>query len=88
LTVGEGIPPRSDFSQEAAGPGNFKPESDVKRMFTLIDAEREHVSEVMEMTKGLIAGEGGAAEMLGVPPSTPSISHEKAWHQSSAVRFR
>jgi transcriptional regulator with GAF, ATPase, and Fis domain len=39
-------------------------------MFTLVDAETKHILEVVEMTDGLIAGEGGAAEVLGVPPST------------------
>jgi hypothetical protein len=42
----------------------------VGRVFALADAEREHISEVVEMTDGLITGEGGAAEVLGVPPST------------------
>jgi formate hydrogenlyase transcriptional activator len=37
---------------------------------TLAEAERKHISEVVEMTNGLIAGKGGAAEVLGVPPST------------------
>jgi transcriptional regulator with GAF, ATPase, and Fis domain len=37
---------------------------------TLVDAEREHISGVVHMTNGMIAGEGGAAEVLGVPPST------------------
>jgi len=64
------VPPLSDVSQKAASPGDVKPESDLRRKFTLVDAEREHISEVVEMTNGLIAGEGGAAEMLGVPPST------------------
>jgi formate hydrogenlyase transcriptional activator len=61
------IPPRSDISHEAASPGNFKAQSDLGRVFTLVDAEREHISEVVETTNGLIAGEGGAAEVLGVP---------------------
>jgi transcriptional regulator with GAF, ATPase, and Fis domain len=39
-------------------------------MFTLVDAERKHISKVVNTTNGLIAGEGGAAELLGVPPST------------------
>jgi transcriptional regulator with GAF, ATPase, and Fis domain len=34
------------------------------------EAEREHISQVVEMTDGLIAGEGGAAEVLGMPSST------------------
>jgi transcriptional regulator with GAF, ATPase, and Fis domain len=42
----------------------------VGRVLALADAEREHISGVVEMTDGLIAGEGGAAEVLGVPPST------------------
>ena len=41
-----------------------KPPSDVGRVCTLAEAEREHISEVMEMTSGLIAGKGGAAEVL------------------------
>ena len=35
------------------------PQSDVGRVFALADAEREHISEVVKMTDGLIAGEGG-----------------------------
>jgi formate hydrogenlyase transcriptional activator len=60
----------SEISHEAASPGNSKPRSDLGRVFTLLDAEREHISRVVEMTDELIAGEGGAAEVLGVPPST------------------
>ena len=63
-------PPLSEVSQEAASPGNVKPESELRGMFTLVDAEREHVSEVVKTTNGLIAGAGGAAEVLGVPAST------------------
>jgi formate hydrogenlyase transcriptional activator len=64
------IPPLSEISHGAASSGNSKPQSDLGRVFTLVDAEREHISEVVQMTDGLIAGEGGAAEVLGVPPST------------------
>jgi formate hydrogenlyase transcriptional activator len=64
------IPLPSEMSQKAASPGNFIPEPDLEREFTLADAERTHIAEVVEMADGLIAGEGGAAEMLGVPPST------------------
>ncbi len=64
------IPPLSEISHKAASPGNSKPQSDLGREFTLADAERQHISEVVEMTNGLIEGEGGAAEVLGVPPST------------------
>jgi formate hydrogenlyase transcriptional activator len=37
---------------------------------TLAEAEREHISDVLQMTNGLIAGKGGAAEVLGLPSST------------------
>jgi transcriptional regulator with GAF, ATPase, and Fis domain len=64
------IPPVSELSRDPARPENSRPESDLRRAFTLLDAEREHISQVMGMTDGLIAGEGGAAEVLGMPPST------------------
>src|ERR1700692_3587235 len=64
------IPPLSEISQNAASPGSFIPEPDLQWEFTLADAERKHISEVVEMTEGLIAGEGGAAKVLGLPPST------------------
>jgi transcriptional regulator with GAF, ATPase, and Fis domain len=64
------IPPPSEIPSEAASSGSSKSLSDVGRVCTLAEAEREHISEVVEMTSGLIAGKGGAAEVLGVPPST------------------
>jgi transcriptional regulator with GAF, ATPase, and Fis domain len=64
------IPSLSGISQDAASSRNSTPDSDVGRVCTLAEAEREHISEVVEMTNGLIAGKGGAAEILGVPPST------------------
>jgi transcriptional regulator with GAF, ATPase, and Fis domain len=42
----------------------------VGRECTFVEAEREHILEAVEMANGLIDGEGGAAEALGVPPST------------------
>jgi transcriptional regulator with GAF, ATPase, and Fis domain len=62
------IPPLSGISPEDAS--SSLPKSHVGRVCTLAQAEREHISEVVEMTNGLIAGKGGAAEVLGVPPST------------------
>jgi formate hydrogenlyase transcriptional activator len=64
------ISPLIGMSHEDANSGNPNPHSDVGRVCTLAEAEREHISEVVEMTNGLIAGKGGAAEALGVPPST------------------
>ena len=37
---------------------------------TLAEVEREHISEIIEITNGLIAGKGGAAEILGLNAST------------------
>ena len=62
--------PPSGVSQEAARSGNSKAHSDVGRACTLAKAEIEQILEATEMTDGLIDGEGGAAEILGVPPST------------------
>jgi formate hydrogenlyase transcriptional activator len=64
------MPPREEISDAAASPRKSKQPSHEGRMFTLDEAEREHISDVVEMTKGMIAGKGGAAEVLGVPPST------------------
>jgi formate hydrogenlyase transcriptional activator len=63
-------PPVSGISHEAARSRNSKEHSDVGKECTLADAEREQILEIAEMTDGLIDGEGGAAEALGVPPST------------------
>jgi formate hydrogenlyase transcriptional activator len=62
------IPPQAESSQETARNSCWL--SDPGVVFTMRDAQREHISQVVEMTDGLIAGEGGAAEILGVPPST------------------
>ncbi len=64
------MPPPSGISQEAARSGNSKAHSDVGRECTLAQAEIEQILEATEMTDGLIDGGGGAAEILGVPPST------------------
>jgi hypothetical protein len=58
------IPPLNGISHEAASSGDSMAQSDPGRVFTLDEAEREHISEVVKMTDGLIAGEGGAAEVL------------------------
>jgi transcriptional regulator with GAF, ATPase, and Fis domain len=57
--------PPSGISRETA-----EPHSDMGRVCTLAEAEREHIAEVVGMTNGLIAGKGGAAEALGLPAST------------------
>ncbi len=37
---------------------------------TMEDAERRHIAEILEQTRGVIGGKGGAAEILGLPTST------------------
>jgi len=37
---------------------------------TLAELEREHIIAVLKQTQGAIAGAGGAAKILGIPPST------------------
>jgi formate hydrogenlyase transcriptional activator len=37
---------------------------------TLAEAEREHIQRILEFTGGRIRGAGGAAEILGLPPTT------------------
>jgi transcriptional regulator with GAF, ATPase, and Fis domain len=71
------IPPLTGFSPELASSWNSEQNSHVGRVRTLAEAEKEHISEVVQMTKGLIAGKGGAAEVLGVPASTLRNSMKK-----------
>src|SRR5260370_403019 len=61
-------PPVSCPSHEVAGPGHADAQCEARR--TLAEAERGHISEVVEMTSGSIAGKGGAAEVLDTPPLT------------------
>jgi transcriptional regulator with GAF, ATPase, and Fis domain len=37
---------------------------------TLAEVERDYIRDVLRQTGGMIAGAGGAAEFLGLPPST------------------
>jgi formate hydrogenlyase transcriptional activator len=39
-------------------------------LMSLQEMERQHIQEVLRYTGGLIAGKAGAAEVLGLPPST------------------
>jgi transcriptional regulator with GAF, ATPase, and Fis domain len=52
------IKPPSDYS-DFAGTG-----------LLYVDAEREHVRNVLEMTRWRVRGKGGAAEILGLKPTT------------------
>lgn len=37
---------------------------------SILDNERDHIINVLELCKGKVAGEGGAAELLGIPATT------------------
>jgi formate hydrogenlyase transcriptional activator len=41
-----------------------------KTALSLEDVERRHIAEVLEKTRGVVGGKGGAAELLGLPSST------------------
>jgi formate hydrogenlyase transcriptional activator len=64
------VPPSALRAHEAGSPDNSKPRPDTGRVCTLAEAEIEHISEVVKMTNGLIASKRGAAEILGLTPST------------------
>jgi transcriptional regulator with GAF, ATPase, and Fis domain len=53
-------------------PGRRRREGRVREgeLPTLADASRQHISRVLQMTRGRIYGPGGAAEILGLRPST------------------
>jgi formate hydrogenlyase transcriptional activator len=51
-----------------------KPDSradkEVFKIQTIDENEKEYILKVLKLVKGKISGEGGAAEILGIPPST------------------
>jgi PAS domain S-box-containing protein len=46
------------------------PKGVTSRILILKDAERQHITKVLDMTNWRIKGQGGAAELLGLKPST------------------
>jgi chemotaxis protein methyltransferase CheR len=55
-----------DFGADINGPA-AEPE---RESLNLDDVERRHIEQILKRTKGQIAGEGGAAEILGLHPNT------------------
>lgn len=51
---------------------NSKPETDEKdfKIQTIYENEKEYILKVLNHVNGKVSGEGGAADLLGVPPST------------------
>jgi hypothetical protein len=69
--------PRTTSIHKRLGISSSELHSEAGRVCMLAEAEREHISEVVEMTNGLIAGKSGAANLLGLPLST--LLFETAW---------
>ncbi|HLO82469.1 MAG TPA: sigma 54-interacting transcriptional regulator [Chitinophagaceae bacterium] len=47
-----------------------KPSTETFKVQTLFENEKEYILKVLKQVNGRIAGDGGAAELLGIPPST------------------
>src|SRR5690606_11704968 len=58
------VPPVKAFGSD--GPEH----SAADELPTLAESERRYISAVLARTNNTIAGKGGAAEILGIPPST------------------
>ncbi|HTE27760.1 sigma-54-dependent Fis family transcriptional regulator [Flavitalea sp.] len=75
LTTGDTIkeihlPPQKPTSATRADPEGFT-------IQTIFENEKEYILKVLKQVKGRISGEGGAAELLGIPPSTLSSRMKK-----------
>lgn len=65
------IPPETLGAATRDGDGATSPVAPVAPASArLEDIEREHIRAILGRTRGAIAGAGGAAELLGIPPST------------------
>jgi formate hydrogenlyase transcriptional activator len=69
LSEGETLSFDSPFNQNSStdSPTAVTPQPALR---TLEEMERDYILEVLRQTNGMIAGKGGAAEILGLPPST------------------
>ncbi|SFD23038.1 two-component system, NtrC family, response regulator HydG [Chitinophaga sp. CF118] len=61
-------------SVEPAAPGNISSGQQIK---TIIELEREHILHVLKVCNYKIAGPGGAAELLDLPPTTLTSKMKK-----------
>ena len=64
--LGELKAPTSATSQSL----NYSMTDSAPGPLSLEEMERKHIGEILERTKGVIGGKGGAAEVLGLPIST------------------
>src|SRR5262245_7608740 len=73
LSEGETLIFDSPFNQKGLqkdGPAGSATGRSGDGLRTLEEMERDYIIEVLGRTKGMVAGRGGAAEVLGLPPST------------------
>ncbi|HEX7330657.1 MAG TPA: sigma 54-interacting transcriptional regulator [Pyrinomonadaceae bacterium] len=62
--------PLSELTLTTTMPVNSGAPAPVAVGRSLEDIERRHIAEILEQTRGVIGGKGGAAEILGLPSST------------------
>lgn len=53
------------------------PADDESKVQTIAENERDHILKILKYCKGRVAGEGGAADLLGVPTSTLNSKMKK-----------
>jgi transcriptional regulator with PAS, ATPase and Fis domain len=70
LAEGEVLTVDLPFGGESAAAGGRAALSQTARLVTLEEMERDYIEQVLRHTGGMIAGKGGAAEILGLPAST------------------
>jgi transcriptional regulator with GAF, ATPase, and Fis domain len=79
------IPPLDAATRSRPGPA---PEAEPAELLTLAEAERRHVARVLRHVKGRITGAGGAAEILGLKPSTLNFRIRKLGLEDEVRRAR
>ena len=57
-------------SDTVAGGDGAATTGETSKLSTMEEMERAHIEEVLRHANGMIAGKGGAAEILGLPSST------------------
>jgi transcriptional regulator with GAF, ATPase, and Fis domain len=81
-------PPRLRIPPLGGGRGTREAAEDAGELITMEEAERRHLLRVIRHTKGLITGAGGAAEILGMKPSTVNFRIGKLGLREELGRVR
>jgi DNA-binding NtrC family response regulator len=79
------IPPLDAATRAAPAP---PPAAERLALVTLAEAERRHIGHVLRHVKGRITGAGGAAEILGMKPSTLNFRIRKLGLEDEVRRAR